>query len=66
MYKKIFCFIVCITILVSTNISIVTFGGTVQPYEEMEYNYDLVSKDDWENTEIGEYPISLVVLVSFW
>ncbi len=59
MYKKIFCFIVCITILVSTNISIVTFDGTVQPYEEMEYNYDLVSKDDWENTEIGEYPIDV-------
>lgn len=30
-----------------------------KPYEEMDYNLDIVSKEDWENTEIGEYPIDV-------
>lgn len=28
------------------------------PYEEMDYNLDIVSLEDWENTEIGEYPLN--------
>lgn len=28
------------------------------PYEEMNYNLDIVSLEDWENTEIGEYPLN--------
>lgn len=31
----------------------------VIPYMEMNYNLDLVSKEDWENTNIGEYPIDM-------
>lgn len=30
-----------------------------KPYEEMDYNLDIVSKEDWENTAIGEYPIDV-------
>lgn len=35
-----------------------------KPYIEMDYNLDIVSKEDWENTSIGEYPID--VLSSKW
>lgn len=28
------------------------------PYEEMDYNLDIVSLEDWQNTEIGEYPLN--------
>ena len=30
-----------------------------KPFEEMDYNLDRVSKEDWENTDIGEYPIDV-------
>lgn len=28
-----------------------------KPYKEMDYNTDIVSLEDWENTDIGEYPL---------
>jgi len=30
-----------------------------QPYTEIDYNHDIVSMKDWENTDIGECPIDI-------
>lgn len=30
-----------------------------KPFEEMDCNLDIVSKEDWENTDIGDYPIDV-------
>ncbi len=30
----------------------------MKPYKDVESNLNLVSKEDWENTDIGEYPIN--------
>lgn len=29
------------------------------PFEEMDYNLDIVSEEDWKNTDIGVYPIDV-------
>lgn len=44
--------------------SIITTTSTTtamaqQPYKEIDYNYDIVSQKDWENTDTGEYPIDV-------
>ena len=31
-----------------------------KPYIEMDYNLDIVSEEDWENTSVGEYPIDIL------
>lgn len=63
MYKKILSFICILMIVLSTDCSI--FASEISttteylPYEEMDYDYDIVSKEDWENTDIGEYPLDV-------
>lgn len=31
-----------------------------KPYIEMDYNLEIVSEEDWENTTVGEYPIDIL------
>ena len=38
-------------------------GSTIKqekPYVEMKYNLEIVSKEDWGNTSVGEYPIDVL------
>lgn len=72
MYKKVLSFILALlavgtltcmlTIVLSTSIPVSAMETSTtecQPYEDMDYNYDIVTKEDWEKTEIGEYPIDV-------
>ncbi len=54
--KKIAIFMIMASIVPIFNTSPV-LAGSQEPYEEVFYDTDIVSDSDWENTDIGEYPI---------
>lgn len=52
------------TMLLLGGIVATTFANPItamaqQPYQDIDYDFDIVSKEDWENTDIGEYPIDV-------
>ena len=62
MYKKLLSFISIFTIVLLTMMPVEAseFSATeYQPYQKMDYNLDIVSKEDWENIDVGEYPIDV-------
>lgn len=40
--------------------AIISSETSNKPYIEMDYNLDIVSEEDWENTSVGEYPIDIL------